>query len=120
MPALQIAGGQRLLSVRELIIARGNSITPVMFVDPAIRSEIEADRAAGFPDPAETVRRLHAMVGVDMSPGMSLTDNADAWWLGYVEFPIGRICKGIEVEGDMREIAVWVDPWWDELREKLP
>jgi hypothetical protein len=87
--------------------------------DPAIRAEIESDRAAGFPDPAATVRRLHASVGEDVDPAMSLVNNADAWWIGFVELPIGRIFKGEDVGDEAREIALRADEWWNELRALL-
>jgi hypothetical protein len=87
--------------------------------DPALRAEIESDRVAGFPDSAATVLRLHAMVGEDLDPTVSLVDNADAWWIGFVELPIGRIFKGEVVADEVREIALWADEWWDELRARL-
>jgi hypothetical protein len=87
--------------------------------DPALRAEIESDRAAGFPDPADTVRRLHAMVGEDVDSALSLENNADAWWIGFVELPIGRIFKGEAVADEVREIALWADEWWDDLRNGI-
>jgi hypothetical protein len=87
--------------------------------DPVIRAEIDSDRAAGFPDPAATVRRLHVMVGEDIDPAMSLANNADAWWIGFVELPIGHIFKGEAVADEVREIALWADEWWGELRNVL-
>lgn len=96
----------------------GELSLPTMF-DPALRADIDSARAAGFPVPAATVRRLHALVGEDVDPAMSLVNNADAWWIGFVELPIGRMCKGEVVADEAREIALWADEWWDELRNVL-
>lgn len=85
----------------------------------AIRTTIEADRAAGFPDPAGTVRRLHELIGEELNPAWSLVDNANAWWLGCVEIPFGRMCKGEVVAPEVREIALWADEWWNDFETKL-
>ncbi|MBP0440710.1 hypothetical protein [Tianweitania sediminis] len=88
-------------------------------LDPVLREKIEAERAAGFPDPAAAVALLFEAVGETLDPDVPLVDEADAWWIGCVELTIGRMLAGQEVNAKLGEIALWVDEWWDELRVKL-
>lgn len=83
--------------------------------DPAIRAEIAASRAAGFPDLGKAVELLHRLIGDKPDPDMDLIDSAYAWHIGVLEITIARAYRGEAVDGDMLEIAIWADGWWPQF-----
>lgn len=80
-----------------------------------IKAEIEAARAEGFPNLSRMVDLLCDLVGEKPDPDLDLTENAYAWYLGFIEITMTQVCRGEPVDSDMLEIALWADEWWEEL-----
>lgn len=85
-----------------------------------IKSQIESERAAGFPDLVRMVGLLCDLVGEKPDPDLDLTENAYAWYLGVIELTMTRVCRGEAVDSDLLEVALWADEWWEDFEATFP
>lgn len=85
-----------------------------------IKSQIDTERAAGFPDLSHMVHLLCDLVGERPDPGLDLIENAFAWYVGFIEITMTRVCRGEIVDGDLLDIAIWSDAWWKEFEATFP
>lgn len=85
-----------------------------------IKSQIDSERAAGFPDLVRMVDLLCDLVGEKPDPDLDLIENAFAWHVGYIEITMTRVCRGESVDSDLLDIAIWSDEWWKEFEATFP